>query len=231
VQISTWTRDSIAVSGRLGANATFFGGGDRGHVKFGVEALRGTDATLPTADFTVQVPRGARLWVKMIDGDLSVNGTATECEAYAVRGKIEVRNVAGVTSIESIDAPVSVTTSRGDLRVRGSKGAVTLDDVIGTASVATISGPVHLTRWRADGRVETIGGEVRVNGGALPGSLLDLQTHAGAITLQLDPARVPLLDLATRAGPIVGMKFTGTEANGRIVARSFKGLIRVEQRR
>lgn len=230
VTITTWTRDSIAVRGTLGANASFFGGGDRAHVKFGVEPRTSTDATLPSGDFTVVVPRGARLWVKMIDGELAVSGTTTELEAYAVRGRITVRAVAGVTAIESIDATVDVQGARGDLRVRGSKGAVTLDDITGTASVATISGPVSLTRWRADGRIETIGGDVRYAGGALPGAVLDVQTHAGAITLSLDRAAVPLLELTTRAGAVSGDKLTGVAANGRIVGRSFKGAIRVESR-
>jgi hypothetical protein len=227
--IETWTRDSIAVRGTVGANASFFGGGDRGHVKFGVEPTRPTDTTLPSADFTVTVPRGARLWVKMIDGELSVTGTTNELEAYAVRGRIAVRNVAGVTAIESIDAPVSVTQARGDLRVRGSKGAVTLDDIEGTASIATISGGVTLTRYRADGRVETIGGPVQYFGGALPGALLDVQTHGGNITLTLNPLRLPQLDLATRAGAVTGDVGKGAAANGRIIARSFKGAISVQR--
>ena len=230
VTITTWTRDSIAVRGALGANASFFGGGDRAHVKFGVEPRTPTNAELPSGDFTVVVPRGARLWVKMIDGELSVSGTTAELEAYAVRGRITVRAVAGVTAIESIDAAVDVRNARGDLRVRGSKGAVTLDDVMGTATVATISGPVTLTRWRADGRVETIGGDVHYLGGALPGALLDVQTHAGSITLSLDRTSVPMLDLSTRAGVVSGEPRTGMATNGRIVGRSFKGAIRVESR-
>ena len=227
--VRTWTRDSIAVTGTVGTNASFFGGGDRGHVKFGVEPVRASDATLPTANFEITVPRGARVWVKMIDGDVSVTGTTAELEVYAVRGRIVARDVSGVTSLESIDAPVEVTSARGDLRVRGSKGAVTLDDVSGTVSVATISGPVSLTRFRADGRVETIGGDVHYTGGALPGALLDVQTHGGAISLTLDAARAPQLDAATRAGAVGGETVRGSAANGRIIARSFKGAITVRR--
>ncbi len=229
VSIRTWTRDSIAISGTMGKNASFFGGGDRAHVKLGIEPLRVNDPTLPSAEFEVTVPRGARLWVKMIDGELSVTGTTTELEAYAVTGRITVRDVAGVTSIESIDAPVEVFGAKGDLRVRGSKGGVRLDDVSGTVSVGTISGPVALTRFRADARVETIGGEVSYAGGALPGALLDVQTHNGAITLTLDPINTPQLDLSSRTGAVAGAKASGAADNGRIVVRSFKGAITVQR--
>lgn len=229
VTIRTWTRDSIAIAGTMGKNASFFGGGDRGHVKLGIEPLRVKDSTLPSAEFEISVPRGARLWVKMIDGELAVTGTSTELEAYAVTGRITVRDVAGVTSIESIDAAVDVFGSKGDLRVRGSKGGVRLDDVSGTVTVATISGPVALTRFRADARVETIGGEVSYTGGALPGALLDVQTHNGAITLLLDPTNSPQLELSSRTGAVAGAKAMGAADNGRIVARSFKGPITVQR--
>lgn len=229
VTIRTWTRDSIAIAGTLGTNASFFGGGDRGHVKMGIEPLRIKDSTLPSAEFEVTVPRGARLWVKMIDGELSVTGTTTELEAYAVTGRITVRDMAGVTSIESIDASVDVFGAKGDLRVRGSKGGVRLDDIEGTVTVGTISGPVALSRFRADARVETIGGDVSYAGGALPGALLDVQTHNGAVTLTLDPTNTPQLDLLSRAGAVAGGKAMGAASNGRIVVRSFKGTITVQR--
>ncbi len=227
VRLSAWDRDSIHLRGTVSSSSTQFGGGSRTHMKFGVESRVAGDSTLPNADWEVFVPRSARVWVKMIDGQLEAAGVTGELELYAVRGSIAVRDVGGVTSIESIDAPVSVLRSRGDLRVRGSRGAVTLDGVAGTASVATVSGPVSLKSFTAEGRVETIGGTIAVNGGSLDGSTLELQTHAGAIDLTLDAARSPLLDLSTRAGPVQGPRLTGSAEYGQLSARSFKGRITV----
>ena len=82
----------------------------------------------------------------------------------------------------------------------------------------------------ADGRVETIGGAISLTGSAMSGSILELQSHAGAIDLSLDPRRSPLLDLSSRAGPVLGDKLTGAATNGQLVARSFKGRITVRAR-
>jgi DUF4097 and DUF4098 domain-containing protein YvlB len=138
-----------------------------------------------------------------------------------------VQDVSGVTSIESIDAPVTVPTRSGDVRVRGGKGAVIMEDVKGTMSVATVSGPVTLTRPLADGRVETIGGAISLTSGSMAGATLELQSHSGDITLALDPKRSPLLDLSSRAGPVLGTAPEGIVANGQLTARSFKGRITV----
>lgn len=222
VTLETWDRDSVHLEGRLGANASVFGGGTRTHIKLGVEARSNADSTLPRASVRVRVPRGARLWIKMIDGQLRVSGTRAELEAYTVRGAITVRDVAGITSVESIDAPVTVSGATGDLRVRGSRGAVSLVNVQATMSVSTVSGDVNVTGPSADGRVETIGGRIAVNGVA-PGGTLELQSHNGAIQIQLPLARIPLLTLSSRSGTVTGASLRGNAAHGQIIARSFKG--------
>ena len=230
VKVVTWSRDSVDLAGTIGANASVFGGGSRTHVKLGVESRTASDSTMPRADLVISIPRAARVWIKTIDGDIDVRGTAGELEAYAVRGRIAVYDVAGVTVLESIDAPVTVERAAGDLRVRGGKGDVSLVAVRGTVSVATISGAVSLLDFNGDGRVETIGGNVTFRSGSLAGMQLDIQTHAGAIALLLPAARAPALDLSSRGARPVLPKLAQSPANGRIVARTFKGRIVVTSR-
>jgi hypothetical protein len=222
LDVETWDRDSVHLEGTLGPNASLFGGGARTHIKLGVEARSNTDETLPRATIQVRVPRRARLWVKMIDGQLQLSGTREELEAYTVRGAVVVRDVAGSTTVESIDAPVTITGATGDLRVRGSRGAVTLSDVQATMSVTTVSGSVTLTRSAAEGRVETIGGRIAVDGVAAGGTL-ELQSHNGALDIRVPATRVPLLELSSRSGAVRGTELRGAAAHGHIIARSFKG--------
>ena len=230
VRVVPWARDSVDVSGTLGANASVFGGGSRTHLKLGVESLVAADSTMPRADLVVRIPRAARVWIKTIDGDIDVRGTTGEVEAYAVRGRIAIREVRGVTVIESIDAPVHVEYAEGDLRVRGGKGDVSLANVRGTVSVATISGAVTLTAFTADGRIETIGGTVTFGSGVLNGVQLDIQTHSGGIAIAVPATRSPVLELSSRAGATALPTLRQSSANGRITARSFKGRITVTAR-
>jgi hypothetical protein len=227
LRLVTWNRDSVDVTGTTSARTTVFGGGSNTHVKFGVEPATPGDTVLPRVDWTVTVPRAARVWVKMIDGSIETTGTTGELELYTVRGQITVQQAAGVTSIESIDAPVTVRGARGDLRIRGGAGLTTISDVRGTMSVATVSGAVTLDSVVADARIETIGGAVTMRGGSLAGNAIDIQTHAGAIMLHLDPASAPRLDLSSRAGQVLGDRITGSDKQGQITARSFKGRITV----
>ncbi len=220
--VEAWDRDSVHLEGRLGANASLFGGGARTHIKLGIEARSNSDSTLPQANVRVRVPRRARLWIKMIDGNLEVSGLREELEAYTVRGEIVVRDVSGNTSVESIDAPVSVSDASGQLRVRGSRGPVQLRAVRATMSISTVSGSVTVQNSAAEGRVETIGGRIEVDGVAAGGTL-ELQSHNGVLDIRVPGTRIPLLELSSRSGTVSGKTLRGSAVNGHIIARSFKG--------
>jgi DUF4097 and DUF4098 domain-containing protein YvlB len=149
-------------------------------------------------------------------------------ELYAIGGSIRVSHAAGVVSIESIDAPVTVSETADDVRIRGGKGSVTLRDVRGTTSVATVSGAVDIAGATIPaGRVETIGGAIHVTATRYLGVLLELQTHAGDISLLVDAKAVPALDLASREGKVSRPLPAGNAKTGRVVARSFRGAITV----
>ncbi|MES3033381.1 MAG: DUF4097 family beta strand repeat-containing protein [Gemmatimonadota bacterium] len=225
--IRTWDRDSIAVTGTHDAASSMFGGGDLGHVKFGVEPLRTGDTRLASADLHVTVPRRARLWLKATVAMIDVTGSAGELEVYAVGGSITVRQASGVISIESIDAPVQVDSVRGDLRVRGGKAPVVVRDATGTASITTVSGSVTLTGRVPESRVETIGGDVTLDATQLAGVTTEVQTHAGAIRIAASAKARPLLELSSRTGRVTTPAPAGAAANGRVLARSFRGTISV----
>lgn len=229
VTVRAWDRDSVDLQGTLHANASLFGGGASTHVKVGVEAYSQTDGTLPRATLEVRVPPRARLWIKMIDGELSVSGTQVELEAYTVRGVVEVRDARGSTTIESIDAPVRLSHANGDVRIRGSRAAVVLDSVDALASVATVSGPVELRASRVEGRIETVGGAVRVDG-VRRGGVLAVQSHAGDITLIVPASATPRLTLWSRGGVVRDSLPAGNARYGTIEARSFKGSVVVVRR-
>lgn len=226
LRVRTWDRDSVDVSGTIGQASSMFGGGDREHVKFGIESERTGEKRLPSADLLVTVPRRARLWVKATVAMIEVAGMAGELEVYAVGGSITVRQSSGVISLESIDAPVRVDSARGDLRVRGGKAPIMLREVRGTASITSVSGSVTLAGRTPESRVETIGGDVTLDAAQLRGATAELQTHAGAIRIRLAKAR-PLLELSSRTGSVTTPVPAGLAADGRVVARSFRGSITV----
>ena len=228
VSIRTWDRDSIGVSGTIGAASSMFGGGRADFVKFGVEPLRSGDPNLAEAEWIVSVPRRAHVWVKMTVGSIETDSTEGELELYAVGGSIIVRRASGVVSVESIDAGVQIDGVRGDLRVRSGKAATVIHDATGTASITSVSGRVTLSGRTPECRVETIGGDIAFDASQLGGAVAELQTHSGAIKVRVDPHRPPVLELSSRSGTVSKVSAGGIAANGRVVARSFRGAVTLE---
>ena len=228
VRIGVWDRDSIMVSGTIGAASSMFGGGRADYVKFGVAPLRTDDPNLAEADWLVTVPRRAHVWVKMTVGSIETDSTEGELELYAVGGSISVRRASGVVSVESIDAGVRIDGVRGDLRIRAGKAVTAINDATGTASVTSVSGGVTLSGRTPECRVETIGGDIVFDASQLSGAVAELQTHSGTIRVGIDDRRPPLLELSSRSGRVSKISSSGIAANGRVVARSFRGAVTIE---
>lgn len=228
VRVETWDRDSIRVTGTIEKSAHFFGAGGGQGAKLGVENVDAQDTRLAHGDLVVTVPRKAHVWVKMTSGDVTVAHTAGELEVITVSGTIGVKDAEGVVSVETIDGSVTLARIAGDVRVHSGAGRVVLDQIRATLTASTVSGTIDLTGVAIpDARLETIGGPIVVRGTIARGALLDLETHNGPIALYLEPAAVPALTLASRAGTTkngLGLGFVG---NGRINARSFSGDINV----
>lgn len=230
VRVAAWDRDSVDVSGTLGKNSEYHGGGSGAGAKMFVESRMLNQAVLADADLTITVPKRARLWVKMTMGTIEAAGGVGELELYTVGGSINVNGASGVISAESIDADVTVTRSSGATRVRTGKGKVRLQDVAGTLSVATVSGPVEMRGSVApEARVETIGGSILLDVAHYGGMLVDLQTHSGDITIASPVKSLPQLDLVSREGNVTKPIPVGSAKEGRVIARSFKGAINVKQ--
>lgn len=228
VRVVTWDRDSISVEGVTGRNGKFFGGSGGSNAKLGIDARNLKDPTLPGGDLTVTVPRGARIWIKMTAGHIDAVGVTGELDAFVVGGSVAVRDASGVVSVESINAPVTIDRTTGSLRIRGGGGTVILRDVGGTATIATVSGAVEILGSTVpEARVETIGGFITADARHLSRGGLELQTHAGDITLIVDRATLPALDLASRGGKVVNPFGKGRATAPAISARSFKGTINV----
>lgn len=99
-------------------------GRDRGHVHYHVRF-----------DFTIRVPRDARLRLCTVNGgDVIVNGTQGDFDVSNVNGLIEMRQVAGSGRAHTVNGPVSVTFTGNP------KDATSFKSVNGNVDVSFVSG-------------------------------------------------------------------------------------------
>jgi hypothetical protein len=248
LRVTAWERDSVAVRGRVDAGAgRFVFGGTRNALKLGVEAPAGKEPD-GTSDLDVQVPAGARLWIKSTAADVEVTVAGGSLEISSTSGRVRVAGNASETSVETLDGNVELVLHGGIARARTASGTIVVRGVLQDLDASSVSGPLLIGMEGDAGRIrlETVSSEIAFKGGLVPDGRLQAETHAGDIELRLPPALgvsyhmvsyggglhnelVP--ENAVHRGPNKG-EYTVKTGDGRatVDVRTFKGAVTIKAR-
>ena len=244
VQVIGWEKDSVVITGAVASGSQVALGSpspvpSRG-LKLFVESP--TEQASRDVALTVHVPRGARVWLKTGSADVTVSDVTGGLDVNIVGGSITVRGSPRELRAESMDGAVTVDGTPGWMRLKTATGNITLrggEDV----GASTISGTIEARGGDAERvKLESTTGDIRFALGLARGASVEMETHSGAIDVQLSRKTPMDVDAATVTGAIDnlwskmrptvgsegrGMTFTSQSGGmgGRVVLRSFKGRI------
>lgn len=101
-------------------------------------------------DYTVTVPRSARVSVRNVNGRIEVSDVSGGVEAHNVNGTIEAEDVAGEVQAETVNGSVAVSIARVDpasrSRIAATNGTVRVSlppDAGAEVEASTVNGAVH----------------------------------------------------------------------------------------
>ena len=224
VRVIGWERDSLVITGTLGAGSRFFGsagvpaGASRG-AKYGVE-LSATDGAQPT-HLEVRAPAGSRIWIKTAGADVSVTGITGGVDVYTVGGTIRVaapKAAPRELNLETMDGSIQIDASPAWLRAKTASGAITMrgsgDDVVLSSVSGAISvagGPRRFQR----GRFESVTGDIRFSGALDRGGSFTFDSHSGGIELALSPGDGADFEISSIQGQITNQLTSRTASAGR----------------
>ena len=199
------------------------------------------------ASYDVSVPRGTRLRLQAVSGNITASGSQGEISATTVGGAIDVSGGRRQVALESVSGSVRASQLSGELRVQSVSGNVRAENVSGRLEAVTISGTIRLTALRAnDVRAETASGDIAFAGRVVTGGIYDFESHSGTIRLTVpgsSGAQFRLeafsgtvqTDFAADAGPTERdrkggrVEFTIGDGRARVTARTFNGRIVVKK--
>lgn len=247
VRIVGWDRDSIVLSGGVGQGSRIEGGalnitGPVSGMKFYVDAPEGSNSAANRLE--LRVPRNARVWIKTGSAAIDASGVTGGLDLNIVGGTITVAGDPRELVIESMDGSVTVTGAPAYARIKTATGDQLLSGG-GDITASSISGAIRLPKGDVDrARFETVTGPIVFGAALARGGEVRFDTHSGAVELHL-AARAPVeVDLAsvtgtienawTSARPVAGREGRGMElltsngpGGGRVIARSFKGNVKL----
>jgi DUF4097 and DUF4098 domain-containing protein YvlB len=141
-------------------------------------------------DVTVNVPRGATVYLKTENGDIEVDGIA-EAHLETTAGRIEAHRISKATEAKSVNNDIAVEDASGRVRLTSFDGVIEVRDLRSSevndfVKINTTSGDILLERIgpaRVD--VSTIGGELRLMGPLARGGVYNFTTTTGDVTILL----------------------------------------------
>lgn len=240
LKLVAWDRDSLHVEGTGPKWASFFFGGNRGSVKFGIEedAPKGE---FPRVAMVVYLPRGSRVSAKTVDASMEVDNVSGFYNT--VSGSLRVTGTLRELQVESLRGTIDVDARAPWIRVMGGEGDATIRGAIEDLAASTVAGRLTVEVSNTSRtRLETMTGDLHARVAVEPNGSLELDSHAGTVDVQFAPnARVDI-DASSVAGeirnqldrrvPLPGRGGKGSSlsiatdpAGARVVIRTYKGAI------
>jgi DUF4097 and DUF4098 domain-containing protein YvlB len=245
ITVTGWDRPDVRISAVTDGDTRlrFDANGSRITLDVDHERSRGRHNN-GDARYIVSVPRGVRLELEAVSGDVKATGSQGEIDASSVSGDVEISDGVRVVSVESVSGSVRATQVNGNLRAESVSGSVRAETVSGSVEASTVSGTIRLVGIQSrDVRTETVSGNILYTGSIDAGGKYDFESHSGTIRLNIPRTAGANVTVETFSGDIStdfsvvrqprggssrqggNFEFTIGDGRARISAQTFSGTI------
>jgi DUF4097 and DUF4098 domain-containing protein YvlB len=248
IRVTGWDRSDVKISASI----------ESGYLRFNANSSRvslsveDTDSEgrrgrrhndVGDARYDVSVPRGSRLILEAVSGDVISKGSQGEIEATSVSGDVDVTDGVRTVSAEAVSGSVHAAQVNGNLRTETVSGDVRVENVTGDVEASTVSGSIRLVGLQSkDVRSESVSGDIVYTGTIEPSGRYSFESHSGTLRLNIPrgagaqfsvetfsgdlstdfPVTIPPQPGRRREGRV---EFTVGDGRAKVTAQTFSGSI------
>jgi DUF4097 and DUF4098 domain-containing protein YvlB len=248
IRVVGWDRPDVKVSASIESGMLRFDA-NSSRVSLSVEdsddSGRRSRHNVGEAHYDVSVPRGARLILEAVSGDIIASGSQGEIEATSVSGDVDVSNGVREVSAESVSGSVHAGQINGNLRAETVSGDVRAESVTGNVEATSVSGNVRMIGAQSrDVRTETVSGDIVYTGSIDAGGKYSFESHSGTLRLNIPRGAGAQFSVETFSGDVNTdfpvtiqahsrrseghMEFTIGDGRARVTAQTFSGGIVID---
>jgi DUF4097 and DUF4098 domain-containing protein YvlB len=248
IRVTGWDRPDVKISASIESGSLEFEA-NSSRVSLGVEDnddSRGhRNHNVGEARYDVSVPRGARLILEAVSGDVTATGSQGEIEATSVSGNVNVTNGVREVSVESVSGSVHASEINGNLRAETVSGDLRVQSVTGDVEATSVSGDVRLgTVQSKDVRSETVSGEITYIGSIDAGGRYSFESHSGTVRLNIPRTSGAVFSVETFSGDVSTdfpvtipantrrregrMEFTLGDGKAKVTLQTFSGRVVID---
>jgi DUF4097 and DUF4098 domain-containing protein YvlB len=248
IHVTGWDRPDVKISASIDSGLLRFDA-NSSRVSLSVEdsdndGRRGRGHNnVGEAHYEVSVPRGARLILEAVSGDIVAKGSQGEIEATSVSGDVDVADGVRAVSAESVSGSVHAAQVNGNLRVETVSGDLRAESVSGNVEASTVSGSIRLVGIQSkDVRTESVSGDITYTGTIEPSGRYSFESHSGTLRLNIPRGAGAQFSVETFSGDLSTdfqitipprsslrregrVEFTIGDGRARVTAQTFSGSI------
>jgi DUF4097 and DUF4098 domain-containing protein YvlB len=247
IRVTGWDRPDVKISATIESGFLRFDA-NSSRVTLSVDdnddrGRRHNHNNVGEARYDVSVPRGVRLILEAVSGDVATTGSQGEIEATSVSGDVDVSDGVRSVSAEAVSGSVTVARVNGSLRTETVSGDLRAQDVTGDLEASSVSGNIHLIGVKSkDVRTETVSGDIIYTGSIEPSGSYGYETHSGTIRLNIPKGSGAQFSVETFSGDLSTdfpvtvppgrrgketdrVEFTLGDGRARVTAQTFSGRI------
>jgi DUF4097 and DUF4098 domain-containing protein YvlB len=245
IRVTGWDRSDVKISASIESGyLRFNANSSRVTLSVDDEGDRRRHHNVGDARYEVSVPRGAKLILEAVSGDVSARGSQGEIEASSVSGDVDVSDGLRSVSVESVSGSAHAAQVNGNLRAETVSGDLRVENVTGDVEANTVSGDVRLIGIQSkDVRSESVSGSLTYTGSIEPSGRYGFESHSGTISLNIPRNAGAQFSVETFSGGVNAdfpipippntrgrnreghMEFTIGDGRARVTAQTFSGEI------
>lgn len=249
IRVTGWDRPDVKINASIESGELRFDA-NSSRVSLSVEDNDGSgrrrhNNDVGDARYEVSVPRGAKLILEAVSGDIIATGSQGEIEANSVSGDVEVANGVREVSAEAVSGSVHASQINGNLRAETVSGDVRAESVTGDIEGSSVSGNVRIVGARSkEVRTETVSGDITYTGTIDPGGRYSYESHSGTIRLNIPRSTGAQFSVETFSGDLSAdfpiqvraggskreghMEFTLGDGRARVTLETFSGRVVID---
>lgn len=230
-------RQTVKVGGSVEDPDALHVSSNPGRVSIEVDAKHSAPSC---GDLLVEVPAHTAIEVELVSASVRIEG---------VTGPLDVETLSGAIAVSGTPSRLNASTMSGEVRVTADVRRLQIETVSGAMGLSGVGGTLELSSVSGEIRVEaaspleavaaaTVSGPISVAGALAPQGRIDLESHAGPLTVGLPGTTNAIVSWSTFAGK-VSNRFGGVPegqpvrlgtGDGRVELETFAGAIDITRR-
>ena len=221
IDIDAWNHDEVRIRARGSGAGGLRIEADPGWISVRGGAGGGFFGMGAKVDLRIDVPKGAHIQAKTINGNIRLDDIEGRISLHAVNGSIDVDGAPEEARLETLTSSIDFRGKDSSVDARSISGSISLRGVAGEVTATSTSGSLRVRGAKVEQiDLRTLSGSIDIDAELEEAARVYAKTHSGTVTLVVPEDTAAYFDAETLSGRIKNAFGAKSEARNGAGART-----------